>query len=85
MRSTGSATGRPGPWRIGAATEVVLEHRHAAGEWPWAYRATQRFSLTPAALNVEMVVTNESGTTMPAGLGWHPYFPRTAGTTPTRT
>jgi len=64
-----------------SSSEAVLEHRHAAGEWPWAYRATQRFALTPAALNVEMVVTNESGTTMPAGLGWHPYFPRTAGTT----
>jgi aldose 1-epimerase len=62
-------------------SEAVLEHRHAAGEWPWSYRATQRIILTPAALDVEMVVTNESQTTMPAGLGWHPYFPRTAATT----
>jgi aldose 1-epimerase len=28
-----------------------------------------------------MVVTNESEAAMPAGLGWHPYFPRTAATT----
>jgi aldose 1-epimerase len=62
-------------------SEAVLEHRHAPGEWPWAYRATQRIALTTAGLDVEMVVTNESETTMPVGLGWHPYFPRTAATT----
>jgi aldose 1-epimerase len=61
--------------------EAVLEHRHADGEWPWAYRATQRIALTPGGLHVEMVVTNESETTMPVGFGWHPYFPRTAATT----
>jgi len=62
-------------------SQAVLEHRHAAGEWPWSYRATQRIALTPAGLDVEMVVTNDSETTMPAGLGWHPYFPRTVATT----
>lgn len=61
-------------------SEVLLEHRHAAGEWPWTYRATQRIALTAAGLDVEMVLTNESQTAMPAGLGWHPYFPRTATT-----
>src|SRR5262249_33895690 len=61
-------------------TEAVLKHCHAGGEWPWMYRATQRFALSPTGLDVEMVVTNESETTMPAGLGWHPYFPRTAAT-----
>ena len=37
--------------------------------------------MTSTGLSVELVLTNESETTMPAGLGWHPYFPRTAGTT----
>jgi aldose 1-epimerase len=71
------------PWTVTAhgQAEVVLEHRHASGEWPWAYRAVQRIALTPTSLSVEMVVTNESEATMPAGLGWHPYFPRTAATT----
>jgi aldose 1-epimerase len=62
-------------------SEAVLEHRHAPGEWPWAYCATQRIALTDVGLDVEMVVVNESQTTMPVGLGWHPYFPRTAATT----
>ena len=54
---------------------------HPAGAWPWAYRATQRFTLTPAALVVELALSNESDAAMPAGLGWHPYFPRTPRTT----
>jgi aldose 1-epimerase len=61
-------------------TVALLEYRHAAGAWPWAYRATQRFVLTPEHLTVELTLGNESETRMPAGLGWHPYFPRTPRT-----
>jgi aldose 1-epimerase len=64
-----------------SATEARLEYRHAAGAWPWPYRATQRFTLTPASLTVELTLRNEADTPMPAGLGWHPYFPRTLATT----
>ncbi len=63
------------------ASEARLEYRHAAGAWPWAYRAIQRFTLTPSSLTVELAFSNESDAAMPAGLGWHPYFPRTARTT----
>ncbi len=63
------------------ASEVRLEYRHPAGAWPWAYRASQCFTLTPSRLSVELTLSNESGGAMPAGLGWHPYFPRTARTT----
>lgn len=62
-------------------TRAVLEYRHAAGPWPWAYRAVQRVTLTATALELELRLTNESDEPMPAGLGWHPYFPRTPGTT----
>jgi aldose 1-epimerase len=61
--------------------EAVLEFRHAAGAWPWAFRATQRFTLAPASLSVALALSNESDTPMPAGFGWHPYLPRTARTT----
>ncbi len=60
---------------------ATLEHRHAPDEWPWAYRAVQRVALTPERLALELAVTNESDAAMPAGLGWHPYFPRTLETT----
>ncbi|HEY7433516.1 MAG TPA: aldose 1-epimerase [Methylomirabilota bacterium] len=59
------------------ATEARLEYRHPAGDWPWAYHAIQRFSLTPSSLTIELGLSNQSVEPMPAGLGWHPYFPRT--------
>jgi len=66
-------------WRSIATgpAEAQLEYRHAASAWPWPYRATQRFTLTPSSLTVALTLTNEGDTPMPAGLGWHPYFPRT--------
>ena len=64
------------PAEVTAAT-ARLEYRHPAGAWPWAYRATQRFTLTPSGLTVELSLSNQSAAPMPAGLGWHPYFPRT--------
>jgi aldose 1-epimerase len=71
------------PWGVveRSPSSAVLEHRHAPGAWPWAYRARQRFTLSPAALRLELGVTNESASTMPLGLGWHPYLPRTPRTT----
>jgi aldose 1-epimerase len=60
--------------------EATLEFRHAAGQWPWAFRATQQFVLGPASLSVTLTLSNESETSMPAGIGWHPYFPRTPRT-----
>lgn len=62
-----------------------LEYRHAADTWPWPYRARQRVSLASGRLVVELTLTSEADSPMPAGLGWHPYFPRTARTTVTAT
>jgi len=66
-------------WQPTEVTAVTarLEYRHPAGAWPWAYHATQRFILTPSELTVELSLSNHSAAPMPAGLGWHPYFPRT--------
>jgi len=61
--------------------EAALEFEHAAGAWPWAFRAAQRFTLSPERVSVVLTLRNESDTPMPAGLGWHPYFPRTPRTT----
>jgi aldose 1-epimerase len=60
---------------------AVLEHLHAPDTWPWSYRAVQRFTLTPERLALELALTNQGDAAMPAGLGWHPYFPRTPETT----
>jgi aldose 1-epimerase len=64
-----------------SADAVLLEYRHPVDAWPWTYRATQRFTLTPAALRIELTLASEGDGPMPAGLGWHPYFPRTPRTT----
>jgi aldose 1-epimerase len=70
------------PWTVvdlGPA-RAALEHVHAPGAWPWAYRAVQRIALTPAGLELELSLENRGDAAMPAGLGWHPYFPRTPET-----
>lgn len=59
---------------------AVLHHDEPAGEWPWAYASAQRLSLDPDGLRHELVLTNRSAERMPAGLGFHPFFPCTAQT-----
>jgi aldose 1-epimerase len=56
---------------------VVLRYRHAAdAHWPFDFEASQYFTLTPQSMNVQMVFTNTAAVAQPAGLGWHPYFPK---------
>ena len=62
-----------------SAVEVVLRYRHVAdADWPFAFEATQYFTLTPQSLTVQMVVSNTGEQAQPVGLGWHPYFPKRA-------
>jgi aldose 1-epimerase len=70
------------PWCVAARTEdgATLVHEHAAGAWPWDYRAEQHFALAPHGMTAELRLTNTSARAMPASLGFHPYFMR-AGTT----
>jgi aldose 1-epimerase len=70
------------PWRVEARADdnALLVYEHAAGAWPWDYRAEQRFALAPHGMTAELRLTNTSTRAMPASLGFHPYFPR-AGTT----
>jgi aldose 1-epimerase len=57
---------------------AILHRHHAAGEWPWAHDCEQRFVLDGDGLYHELRVRNLAGQAMPAGLGFHPYFVRTA-------
>jgi aldose 1-epimerase len=69
------------PWEIvsSSALEVVLRLRHAGdADWPFAFEASQYYTLTPEAMSVQMVVTNLAEIAQPVGLGWHPYFPKRA-------
>lgn len=65
------------PWRIALSeglARMTLDHR-ADGTWPWDLAATQDVTLSKTALRIDMSVTNQSESAMPAGLGWHPFFP----------
>ncbi|MCB8838801.1 aldose 1-epimerase [Aurantimonas sp. VKM B-3413] len=63
---------------------LSLDHDPAeagrAREWPFAYRAEQRFVLTPDSLAVTIRLTNRDRRAMPAGFGLHPYFDRAGAT-----
>lgn len=67
-------------WKLERATETtaILRYQHTPDSWPWAYTARQVFELSPDALTLTLVLENLSDRVMPAGFGWHPYFPRNA-------
>nr|WP_070959560.1 aldose 1-epimerase [Hyphomonas sp. Mor2] len=69
-------------WKVEKQAKIsaTLLYHHAADAWPWTYDARQTFRLTEDGLIVELSVENLSDTPMPAGLGWHPYFPREGAT-----
>lgn len=69
------------PWEIvsSSALEVVLRYRHTPdADWPFAFEASQYFTLTPQSMHIEMVYVNTGDEVQPVGLGWHPYFPKRA-------
>lgn len=45
-------------------------------EWPWSFAATQMIALDDAGLRLTLTVTNEDSQPMPAGIGLHPFFPK---------
>jgi aldose 1-epimerase len=69
------------PWRVESAerSRAVLAFEHPADSWPWHYAATQTLTLRADSLEVALSVENRDSTPMPAGLGWHPYFHKSAG------
>lgn len=59
---------------------IRISHEYDGESWPWRYLSEQQFSLSPAGLRIEMTLKNLSTEPMPAGLGFHPYFPCNAMT-----
>ncbi len=69
-------------WRVESSgpdrAVLALAHdpaRDGAGEWPFAYEATQSFRLDADGLAVELALRNTDTRPMPAGIGLHPFFP----------
>ncbi|MBP0616452.1 aldose 1-epimerase [Jiella mangrovi] len=69
---------------VSAASETAVlcldhdpgESPQRQAEWPFAYRATQRFVLEPSVLTITLTLENRDTRPMPAGFGLHPYFDR---------
>jgi aldose 1-epimerase len=71
------------PWEVAEASpsRAELTFRHAVSGTPFDYRARQVFALRENGLEVALEVTNVGDGPMPAGIGLHPYFPRTEDVT----
>ena len=69
------------PWSVEAhdGSSATLAYEYAAAEWPWSYRAEQRFEVAHDGFDVRLTVTNRGDRPMPAGLGHHPYYIKTPG------
>lgn len=57
----------------GGMVDLVLA-AEAGPEWPWAWTASHRLSLSEDGLEMSLTIANEDAAPMPAGLGLHPYF-----------
>ncbi|WP_342628973.1 aldose 1-epimerase [Nguyenibacter vanlangensis] len=61
---------------LGLSWNPHLDPRHPNPQWPFAYRAQLRFDLRQDGLSIGMLIENTDQHPQPAGLGFHPYFPR---------
>lgn len=67
------------PWDVvsHSASEAEMAYVHAPdAHWPFAFELRQRVVLTADALEVHAAFANRAPHPQPAGLGWHPYFPK---------
>jgi aldose 1-epimerase len=66
------------PWRVverGADLCACQLDGGGGDEYPWRFRVTARWRLSPELLGVGLVVENLDDGEMPFGLGLHPYLP----------
>lgn len=72
------------PWTVTARSDASLTcaYRHApeAGQFPFPFECRQQIALAPGRLAIELSLINTGAAPMPAGLGLHPFFPRSATT-----
>ena len=65
-------------WEVAenSAASVTLRLDHAGdARWPWPFVTEQVVTLSDAALEIRLGLTNSGDRAMPAGVGLHPYFP----------
>lgn len=73
-------------WRVfeQADDALVLRYHHraegdAAHDWPFHFEVEHRIRLDEQGVTLQLSLRNTDTRSMPAGLGWHPYFLRHDG------
>lgn len=61
--------------RSSSAGHCELSVDHKSKYWPWPFRAVYRVEISGAHLKQTLSIENTGLESMPAGLGFHPYFP----------
>jgi len=69
------------PWKIEKLDEVKVDCRfsskdHENVNWPWAFEASVEYILSENLFTSRLTLWNRADSSMPAGMGWHPYFSR---------
>ncbi len=67
------------PWEIETLRPDTATLRCAYAsdsDWPWDFTARQILTATADGVLLRLEIENTSATPMPAGIGWHPYFPK---------
>jgi aldose 1-epimerase len=72
------------PWRTETVSKnsitLAMDYTPSVNDFPFAWRGEIGFTLTDGRLKADLKLTNRDHRPMPAGLGIHPYFPRSPGT-----
>lgn len=72
------------PWRVcetdNASVLLEMEYTPFEGGFPFKFSSSLMYRLSDDGMHVRLTVLNTDTKPMPAGLGLHPYFERTAGT-----
>ncbi|MBB3594934.1 aldose 1-epimerase [Rhizobium sp. BK529] len=66
--------------RSATMLDLRLQYRCRDG-FPFKFDARQKLRLVPSGLEAELSVTNADNKVMPAGIGFHPFFPKDSDTT----
>ena len=72
------------PWKVlerdPDQLQLELVHADPDDAWPWPFRAVQTLAIRPNALHATLTIESLADEPFPFGLGWHPFFPKSAET-----
>ena len=69
-------------WEVARTSDVSATLAlNSDGPGPYKFAAEVRYTLEGGALGIALIVVNRGADALPFGLGLHPWFPRTPGTT----